>query len=408
LTLPGEFWDSQIYAGRLYLFRIDGGVQTIDWDRLVANWEEAEESRLAVVCAFRRSDYLYGSRWDLLFQDPRIKQLIDERFEALSHIELVTSSDQLSVAQLGIQDNPFPFPHADSTIYRQTIYTASQDGLFSASGRKGNQKPISTRVRRQWDAPLYSLAGAWFALALAAGDDGLFELSLANDWSVDSQIHQLSPNHCTKCSWAYQSIYGSSHLAGGSLAEFRPRDQSPTSRRESVPFSDLPTDDEYSPRVFSRLVSDSTIFQEQGYSWAGRDKLCQVSGSRLRVVGYDPWSGEDATLFSHLGDLGLKLNGAGVVSGAVALFGTVVELDDSLIVLGSDGDTLQIPGEPVNWRVFPRSRFYENQLHVIYEDRLEVLSFNHDYFVDQKRKISGFKAPASLGIRAGRRYNGFV
>jgi hypothetical protein len=31
----------------------------------------------------------------------------------------------------------------------------------------------------------------------------------------------------------------------------------------------------------------------------------------------------------------------------------------------------------------------KNQLHVIYEDRLEILSFNHDYFVDQEAKLSG-------------------
>lgn len=32
---------------------------------------------------------------------------------------------------------------------------------------------------------------------------------------------------------------------------------------------------------------------------------------------------------------------------------------------------------------------FKNQLHVIYEDRLEILSFNHDYFVDQEAKLSG-------------------
>lgn len=32
---------------------------------------------------------------------------------------------------------------------------------------------------------------------------------------------------------------------------------------------------------------------------------------------------------------------------------------------------------------------FKNQLHVIYEDRLEILSFNNDYFVDQEAKLSG-------------------
>ncbi len=45
----------------------------------------------------------------------------------------------------------------------------------------------------------------------------------------------------------------------------------------------------------------------------------------------------------------------------------------------------------MHWRVFPRSDHYSNQLHIIYDDRLEIVSFVHDYFVDQSSKLSGFK-----------------
>jgi hypothetical protein len=31
-------------------------------------------------------------------------------------------------------------------------------------------------------------------------------------------------------------------------------------------------------------------------------------------------------------------------------------------------------------------------LHIIYNNRLEIFSFNHDYFVDQKEKFSGIRA----------------
>ena len=71
------------------------------------------------------------------------------------------------------------------------------------------------------------------------------------------------------------------------------------------------------------------------------------------------------------------------------MFGTVVELDSGLIVICSDETIVDVCGEPVSWRVFPRSRHYENHLHVIHDDHLEVLSFNHDYLVDQQTKVSG-------------------
>ena len=78
-----------------------------------------------------------------------------------------------------------------------------------------------------------------------------------------------------------------------------------------------------------------------------------------------------------------------------SLFGLVFEFDDSLMVLTSDGKTRTIEGEPVNWRVFPRSRRYENHLHVLREDGLQIFSFNQDVEQNQFDKLIGTKVPAT-------------
>jgi hypothetical protein len=39
LTISGSFWDSQIYAGRLYLFTDTGAIRTLDWDLVVSEWQ---------------------------------------------------------------------------------------------------------------------------------------------------------------------------------------------------------------------------------------------------------------------------------------------------------------------------------------------------------------------------------
>jgi hypothetical protein len=67
----------------------------------------------------------------------------------------------------------------------------------------------------------------------------------------------------------------------------------------------------------------------------------------------------------------------------------IIELERALLVILSTGEQIVVPGEPVNWKIFPRSRFYENQLHVAYGDRFEIYSFNQDYFVDQAAKTIG-------------------
>ena len=61
-----------------------------------------------------------------------------------------------------------------------------------------------------------------------------------------------------------------------------------------------------------------------------------------------------------------------------------------MLILKSNGEIVTLPTEPVRYRVFNRSVNYENQLHVIYEDRLEIYSFNDDYLLDQDSKQFGY------------------
>ena len=51
VTIQGDFWDSQIYRGALYLFERAGSILTLDWDRLVDDIAGDPALRLAATCA---------------------------------------------------------------------------------------------------------------------------------------------------------------------------------------------------------------------------------------------------------------------------------------------------------------------------------------------------------------------
>jgi len=152
-------------------------------------------------------------------------------------------------------------------------------------------------------------------------------------------------------------------------------------------------------RRFEQVVSSTDIFSDRGFSWGARDKIYSYDANRRQVevvrythdskkqprdrfknIGSIPLDDENITLDEWKGD---------VIDARVTPFGTVVECDNALVVLKSNGAPETIPGEPVNWRVFSRSKDYKNQLHIIYDDRLEIWSFNHDYFVNQTAKLAG-------------------
>jgi hypothetical protein len=388
LTIPGAFWDTQIYAGRLYLFNRDSAILTLDWDQLVKGLPVEKSIRLAATCAFQRSDFLYGDQWSMLFADDDVRELLVHKFERLAARDLVVDVHSSAAHCIATQDNPFPFPHADCTIYKKRMYVVGASGLRSANCNKKTRLPVSRNVLMAWDCPSHALAASYDRVALAAGSEGLYEYAIERWPDVTytrgrkkNNPRRVSPTACSLCGWAFYSIFGSSPGGEGFLAAFRKKweggeEQEATWQRE-----------------FDRVVTCREIFGEGGVAWAAQDKLCQAVGRSVHVVKYAPWfrtdKSDDKKEFSNLGTIAIPRKNGAIISGGVALFGTVVERENMLVVLLSNGESHAIPGEPVNWRVYPRSKHYENQLHITYDDRVEIWSFNQDYFVDQKTKLSG-------------------
>jgi hypothetical protein len=207
-------------------------------------------------------------------------------------------------------------------------------------------------------------------------------------------------SHVSSCAYAFQSIYASSNLAEGSLADYHRPDDSQYRLR----WGDYADDEDDRERHLLKVVPTHKLFGEAGeLSWASQDKLCQLSGSQINVVRYTPWN-DAKTRWQQLGIVTLPKAHGEVVSAGVAPFGIVIEQDDALTVLPSQGKPITFPGEVTRWRCFPRSKWYENQLHILYEDRLDVWSFNQDYFVDQSEKLAGTSVSTrAMALEAARR-----
>jgi hypothetical protein len=380
--IEGEFWDSQVYRGKLFLFCRDGTIRTIDWDKLVDSLNFDRDARLAATCAFQRSDYLYGPNWNLFFSDSDIKKAITQKFRSLSLKNIQVDEKKLTNAEYGRQDNPFPFPHADTLLYIKQMYVVGTEGVWrSTCDPKRTRKPISSRPSKYWDAPTFSTAASYHSLALAAGKEGLWELDIAR-WSVygdRATPRVLSSRDCDICGFMYFSVYGSSYSNGGFLAEFK---------IETSESHDMDQTQSHS-RVYSREYSDQEIFSagEPSRSWGARDKIYLFKNGQILVVAYNPY--EDEQHFNYIGDSQATDSPASFVAGGVATFGAILEYDDHVVVVPSEGTPVKLHGEPIRWRVFPGSRFYQNQLHVIYDGCLKIYSFNQDYFVNQDRKLFG-------------------
>jgi hypothetical protein len=407
LIVPGSYWDSQIYQGRLYLFNMDGSLFAMNWDETIEDCGSRTGERFALSCAFQRSDYLYGSRWDLFFADRDVIALINSKFDRLASEPLTLDPKQIDRYRQSMRENPLPFPHSDCIIYDQQMYVSAPSGVFRSTCNKRTVGPVSGRPVKLWEMPVNAVSAGWGCLAMAAGSEGLWQYETEHrrghhslSRKPDENFLQISTLNCSACEWSYYSIFCSSYESGGYLADFsfartEAEDETPYDDDELLPFSGRSRlANGFQPfteriREFEEIVPAARIFDSPGYAWGCRDKVCQSSDGTIHVAKYKPWAEDSHDRLRRLADVTLPADYGPVVSAALAMFGTVIECEDGLIVLRSDEEQMAIGGEPVNWRVFPRSKHYANHLHIVYDDRLEVWSFNHDYFLDQEKKRLG-------------------
>jgi len=415
VNIPGEYYDSQIYDGKLYLWQIDGSILTLNWNKLVKGIKISENLRVPLYFALIYGENLYSNK---LLQDSDIKDLLLYKFKQLSDISIEISKQDIIDSTISQQDNPFPFPHADSSIHYKTLYVGSQSGVSSSACGANKKESIYPQPEKLFDLPVASLSTSNLTLALAAGHEGLFDYSLIPNSSNSKSIEPrcISKNHSNLVRWMYASLFGSSYFNNGYFADFKSvKDKSKmkilggatnqlslfeNTDKEiaNIEYIDEQKNSKNSQRQLQNLFPSEEIFKVDAnrskyrFTWGVQDKLCLVTENSLRITRYIPKPKNNEQKFTNLDSLKIEELNNEIISADSSFFGIVLEQEDRLLVVNSLLEKKYFPGEPVNWRVFSKSRNYTNQLHIIYDNSLCIYSFNHDYFVNQQTKLVGIVA----------------
>lgn len=378
LVIPGKYWDAQIYAGELILFGQDGSLNRINWRKLISSISMPEDLRLFAEAAFIGSRDYYSDVARRLIQDQEIQPIVENKFRRL---EELVSSWSLNVAPvMRTSDNPLPFPHNDSDVHYGRLFVAARSGIFSmSSGGKGS-KSSSDKLS---DVPAVDIATKHGTIAIAAGDEGLFQLALRR--SAGLGRGEVAGNVCSSCEWSYASIVASNHGRSLFVAAFaRVREEPENKRNKRL------------VRQFDRVVTDSELFPrddgqssaERAIEWGAKDRIYKLTGHTIEVIrNVSNGRTEFEKAGRHFIDASFDLDA--FVDVRVAPFGSVLEFDDGIKVLLNSGAVVDFPGEPVNWRVYPRSLNYLNHLHIVYDDRIEIIAFTSDYFTAPSMRLFG-------------------
>lgn len=415
ISIKGDFWDCQIYRGRLYLWTFDGDLLVYDWEKFIDSLIQDDVERLALECAFNRGDYLYNSDMSLLFKDREIKKILKKKFKLISRNRYEYEGKDIREFLYGHQPNPFKELAIDTDIYNNKIYSITEEGLLSSTAHRSNKKyPVSSKFRKLWDCPLLSInVSSGGRIALSGGSEGLYEYDIhdrgrfnSNLFKRDNIAIQLSEKHSVFSNWSFSSIYSTSDVSESFMAAFCWEDSELDDIDLMFNFNRISSNG--NSLSYKGNFSEQDIFknaQHNRISWGSNEKLYRVNDNGLDVVDFTQKylsDGEVSSPFSEVRRLEFQPWKGKIIAGGTANFGTIVQCEYALVVLLSDGSFYNIPGEVTRWRVYPRSHRYENHLHVIFEDRIDIYSFNNDYFVEQDKKDYGIRYSNNKNFKRSR------
>jgi len=414
ITILGDYLDCQIYRGRLYLWTFDGSLKVYNWDKLVNSLSRKEGDLITLKFSFLDGNYLYKTEVIKLFKDEEFKSLLIRKFLEVSKQTFELSTKKIEKFLIGEQDTPNKILPTDTEIYNNKLYFVTEKGLFASSAHRTTMKyPVSTRPQKLWDCNLLSIkANKYPQLALSGGSEGLFELNLSkfeDDYLETKEPSQISKGHSSFANYTYWSIYNSSLIDKSYLALYRLNKTMDLIDNSNVFLSNASFKREY-----QETISENKIFNvrtNKNYlSWGVGDKIYRATDFGLEIVKFNnmPNEDKDEKYFTPMRQINLLPWKGKVIDGGTAYFGTIVECENALIVMLSNGESKTIEGPVTRWRVYPRSLNYENHLHVIKDDRIEIYSFNQDYFLNQKEKVLGIEhKPQIPFIRRGRQLSSY-
>lgn len=402
IIITGKYYDCQVYRGRLYLWTMDGFLKVYDWNKVINQTIIPKfKEKLPFVFSFMEGNFLYNKRVSYIFSDEAYRSVLLNQYKVLVNTPVTISAEELEKTCLYQSNIPMNELPIDTEVYANNLYFALDDGLYRKVIHTSASDPsLGPKDTKLWDCRLLSLkANKYPQIALSAGSEGLFELNLVKDEAIrpqalesveETKVYKISSKPSSFSNYAFLSVFSSSYVDESYMALFnwKPIDAlrlNVSGKREVKVYRD-----------FDEVIGQHGIFGERNeseISWGIDDKIYSIKGDTLTILKFNNSANivKGETYYQTLDSVTLPKNIGQIVGAGSSYFGNVLEFTKGVLVLRSDGNVTIIPDEVIRWRVYPRSKNYLNHLHLLYDDRLEIYSFNHDALVNQATKKIGIE-----------------
>lgn len=368
VNIVGDFIESYIYSGVLFTVDTNGVLCSYSWDHLIRRYLSLypEYTQLKNRLLDSRKNNAF-----LLSEDITIT--IDKKFLNENQKGTCTGLD-VWCTDLDVKDN--------------ILYIASEKGVETIPFvEEWNNGVVQNFVEPDtvWSgAKVFGLStGSWGRTILAAGTSGAIEI-VNNKVSQVKQIglskkveKEIDNNIILDCEWnsfstlaildgldkkiayKFNNIGSDSFLKGNVKAH-----------NDFIKLSDKEKKDKFNKilRALERENSENVSLEDFAHSWFEDNILHAIDhNNKTYTLKREGWvKSNKESFFDELSVVKLKNISVG----------SFVETDDDELYRLINGTKNTLPEDFTSWRVFPRSKNYQDRIHIVYDDFLQIRIFD--------------------------------
>lgn len=381
IKIGGNFFDSFIYSGKLYLLTLDKKIKCLHWDRFINSIiEENKDYAVGLHMSFLDSSALYridGKFLTLLSSDKDIgeafykKILASLNFKFESIEEINTKYQCLYNKTIDLETLP-----ADMLIYQKNIFLCSESGLTRIHFKNRFPSNLSNRfwseIIKVSNKPFVQISSASYGyLLLSSLSDGVYQYPLW-DYGEGQELRKILPYHCSYVTRDYNDFLSGSYVDKAYLIKRKVEFAGEYDR----------TEEERRKRKVSierRIPLNEWFSVENGFFFSQNYLVYCIANGHIYSSNKKAVLANDRNRQDSIRHYEVSLPNKPVLEARVEVFGVVIEYDDCMIILFADGHKKEIlfnGRKLTSWRTFPESKNYLNQLHLIFENEIEIHSFN--------------------------------
>ncbi|MEQ0739001.1 hypothetical protein [Enterobacter asburiae] len=371
LKIEGDFIDSFIYSGVLYLLDSEFRFTSYSWNSL---------------CDFisKRNGFKFSDAHLIL------KYSKDNRNDNNSAHTIDTNiceSELFSLRKDSIDINTWP---SDINLFSNKLYFSGDDGVYFINTDHKTAEFDKGKIQKVFGMKSFSISpNTNNRLALAVGREGVFTSTLkyGNKTPFESKI---SNNSCIDIDWMNDNLFiNSDTLVVERFCKIENKSNAESNalfteiknviskkyEEENIISGDLSNKiyRKYVEAILNKPPETLQLKESYKYGWSSGDCYFILNKDN-KILAQNNISGEQAniSLEDTISEL-IKVRTSGC--------GTVIESKDGQLFMLSEHEAKVISNEFVSWRVYPRAKNHANHLHIINDENINIKIYNKKHSI---------------------------